>query len=228
MGSSWLEEERGTGAISQTILDLAAPREVVGVDSSPGFVAHARQQVLDDRVQFETGDAQSLPYVPSAFDAVVSGLVLNFVPQPAQAMAEMARVARPGGVVGAYVWDYSEHMQMMRAFWDAATALDPSIRNLDQGVRFPLCNAEPLTALLADAGLTDVVVRAIDVPTVFRDFDDYWTPFQGGQGAAPTYLMRLGEEQRAALRDRLRAGLPHSPDGSIHLMARAWAVRGVR
>ena len=227
-GARWLDVGCGTGVLSATILDRAAPREVIGVDSSPGFVAFARQHVVDSRAHFETGDAQSLPYAAGAFDAVVSGLVLNFIPQPGQAMAEMARVARAGGAVGAYVWDYSDHMQMVRTFWDAATALDPSIRNLDQGVRFPLCNPEPLTALLADAGLTNVEVRAIDVPTLFRDFDDYWTPFLGGQGAAPTYLMRLSEEQRAALRDRLKGALPRSPDGSISLRARAWVVQGIR
>jgi hypothetical protein len=83
-----------------------------------------------------------------------------------------------------------------------------------------------LRGLFEEAGLTPVEVRAIDVPTVFRDFDDYWTPFLGGQAPAPGYCMSLGEEARAALRERLRASLPTRADGSIHLVARAWAVRG--
>ena len=79
---------------------------------------------------------------------------------------------------------------------------------------------------MIEAGLDDVAVRAVDVPTVFRDFDDYWSPFLGGQGPAPSYAMSLTEERRAALRNRLRASLPASDDGSIRLIARAWAARG--
>jgi hypothetical protein len=82
--------------------------------------------------------------------------------------------------------------------------------------------------LFADAGLADVVVRSIEVPTTFRDFEDYWSPFLGGQGPAPAYTVSLPEDRRAALRERLRATLPTAPDGSIRLTARAWAVRGIR
>jgi hypothetical protein len=80
--------------------------------------------------------------------------------------------------------------------------------------------------LFRRAGLTDVVSRAIDVPTHFRDFDDCWTPFLGGQGPAPAYVMALDEPRRAALREQIRAALPFGADGSIDLVARAWAVRG--
>jgi hypothetical protein len=84
-----------------------------------------------------------------------------------------------------------------------------------------------LTDLFQDAGFQQVEVIPIEVPTVFRDFDDYWSPFLGGQGPAPTYAMSLSEERRAALREQIRAGLPFAPDGSIPLIARAWAVRGI-
>jgi len=114
----------------------------------------------------------------------------------------------------------------MRKFWDAALALDPNTRDKDEGVRFPLCRAEPLAVLFRGAGLADVEVRAIDVPTVFRDFDDFWSPFLGGQGPAPGYCMALSEDRRNALRERVRASLPVGPDGSIALIARAWAARG--
>ena len=227
-GGRWLDVGCGTGALSQTVLDLAAPAEVVGVDQSAGYVAYTGQKIADPRARFEVADAQALPHADGAFDAAVSGLVLNFIPQPERAVAEMARVVRPGGVVAVYVWDYAGEMQLMRHFWDAAVALDPASRALDEGIRFPLCAPGPLAALWAAAGLAQVETRAIDVPTVFRDFDDYWSPFLGGQGPAPGYAMSLSEERRAALRERIRAGLPIAPDGSIHLMGRAWAVRGVR
>jgi SAM-dependent methyltransferase len=227
-GWRWLDVGCGTGALAESILALAAPREVVGVDPSPAYVAFARDRVIDPRVRFEVGDAQTLGEASATFDAVVAGLVLNFVPEPDRALSEMVRVARPGGVVAAYVWDYAEGMQMMRYFWDAAGALDPGAQELDEGRRFPLCKPEPLTGLFQTAGLGEVEVRAIDVPTVFRDFDDYWSPFLGGQAPAPGYAMSLSEERRAALREQIRASLPTNPRGEHSLIARAWAVRGVR
>jgi SAM-dependent methyltransferase len=227
-GGAWIDVGCGTGALTQTVLDTASPARVTGIDRSPGFVDYARRRVTGGRVRFEVGDAQALPEPAGTYDAVVSGLMINFVPEPGRAAAEMARVARPGAVVAAYVWDYAGEMQLMRHFWDAAAALDPGARDLDEGRRFPLCRPEPLAALFRDAGLGDVETRAIDVPTVFRDFDDYWSPFLGSQGPAPGYCMSLPEARRAALRERLRRALPARPDGTIPLVARAWAVRGRR
>jgi SAM-dependent methyltransferase len=225
-GSRWLDIGCGTGALAETILTLADPAEVVGVDSSEGFLGHARQQIQDARVTFEVADAQALPFEDARFDAAVSGLVLNFVPSPERALGEMARVTRPGGTVGVYLWDYAGEMQVIRRFWDAAMALDPAARDLDEGRRFPLCRPEALERLFQAAGLQGVAVRSIDVPTVCHDFDDYWSPFLGAQGPAPSYVMSLDEERRSALRERLRSELPTSPDGSIRLTARAWAARG--
>ena len=227
-GLRWLDVGCGTGALAQTVLDRAAPAEVLGVDPSDGFLANARRYVTDPRVRFEIGDAQALPAGDGAFDAAVSGLVLNFVSDQAMAAREMRRAVKPGGIVAAYLWDYAGEMQMMRRFWDAAVALDPDARAKDEGVRFPLCRPEPLKALFAGAGLRDATVKAIDVPTVFKDFDDFWTPFLSGQAPAPGYCMSLSEERRAALRERLRATLPVRADGSIPLIARAFAIRAVK
>jgi SAM-dependent methyltransferase len=227
-GMRWLDVGCGTGALSTSILEHAVPRAIMGIDPSAGYVAYAQEQVQDPRVRFEVGDARVLPYETDAFDAVVSGLVLNFVPEPDRAVAEMARAARGGGTVAAYVWDYAGRMELMRHFWDAAVALDPAALELDEGRRFPLCQPGPLADLFRGAGLDDVEVRAIDVPTVFRDFDDYWSPFLGGQAPAPGYAMSLDEQRRAMLREHIRAGLPFQADGSIQLIARAWAARGTR
>ena len=115
----------------------------------------------------------------------------------------------------------------MRRFWDAAIALNPKARELDEGLRFPLCRPEPLRDLFASAGLRNVATKAIDVPTVFGSFEDYWSPFLGGQGPAPGYCMSLADADRGALRERVRSSLPAERDGKIRLTARAWAVRGV-
>ena len=227
-GSRWLDVGCGTEALVRAALAHAAPREVVGVDPSETYIASASAQIDDRRTRFDIGDAQALRAGTATFDVVASGLVLNFVPQPELAVAEMARVTRSGGTVAAYVWDYAEDMQLMRYFWDAAGASDPKAKELDEGRRFWLCKPEPLSKLFLSAGLEDVEVRAIEVPTYFRDFDDYWSPFLGGQGPPPSYAMSLGEQRRAELRERIRAGLPTDPEGGIPLNARAWAIRSVR
>jgi SAM-dependent methyltransferase len=225
-GRSWLDVGCGTGALTATVLALADPAEVVGVDPSDGFLEAARARVADPRASFRAGDAQSLPLPDHGFDAVVSALALNFVPDPDRAVAEFARVARPGAVVAAYVWDYAEGMQLLRAFWDAATELDPAAAELDEGRRFPLCRPGPLGELFTAAGLTGVEVVPIEVPTVFADFEDLWRPFLGGQGPAPGYCATLTDGRRDALRERLRARLHPRDDGTIALTSRAWAVRG--
>ncbi|MBV9328537.1 MAG: methyltransferase domain-containing protein [Chloroflexi bacterium] len=222
---NWLDVGCGTGVLARAIAVDAEPRRVVGIDPSHAFLACARAS-SDPRVCFDVGDARALPYGAERFDLVVSGLMLNFVPGPAQALSEMRRVVRPGGLVAAYVWDYADEMQLLHCFWDAAADLDRVASELDEGRRFPLCGPEPLERLFANAGLTGVAVHAIEVPTRFVDFEDYWTPFLGGQGPGPTYVASLDSRAREALRERLRVRLPTASDGSINLMARAWAVRG--
>jgi SAM-dependent methyltransferase len=225
-GQRWLDVGCGTGALSQTILDRGAPQSLIGVDPSEGFIAHARRAIGDTRAELRIGDAQSLPVDDREFDVAVAGLVINFVPDASKAIAEMLRVTRPGGIVAVYVWDYAGEMQMMRRFWDAAVALNPAALDKDEGRRFPICKPEPLAALFKSAGLGNVEVRAIDVPTIFKDFDDYWTPFLGGQAPAPGYCMSLSEDDRAVLREKIRSTLPIRDDGSISMIARAWAARG--
>jgi SAM-dependent methyltransferase len=225
-GRAFLDVGCGTGELSRCILERNAPASLVGVDSSEGFIAHARAHIADKRAEFRVGDARALPVEDGTFDATVSGLVLNFVPDQPKAAAEMRRATRPGGKVAVYVWDYAGEMQMMRRFWDAAVALDPAARDLDEGPRFPVCRPDALRALFASAGLRNVETRAIDIPSVFEDFDDYWSPFLGGQGPAPGYCMSLSEPDRATLRERIRTSLPPDNDGRIRLIARAWAVQG--
>jgi hypothetical protein len=160
-------------------------------------------------------------------DVVVSGLVLNFVPAPALALTEWRRVATPEATIAAYVWDYGDGMELMRAFWTAAIELDPGAEQFDEGRRFQsLCTPAGLAALWEQSALQEVETVAIDVPTVFADFDDYWTPFLGGQGVAPAYVATLSPEAVGELRERLRSIVPVAGDGTVAMTARAWAVRG--
>ncbi len=221
----WLDVGCGTGALSAAILDRCSPTSVTAVEPSGGFLKTARNN-LADRAALHQGSAAAIPLGDASVDVVVSGLVLNFVPDQRAALAEMKRVADKGGTIAAYVWDYAGKMELMRFFWDAAVELAPHAANMDEGVRFPLCRPDALHTLFADAGLQVVGTSAIDIPTTFANFEDYWQPFLGGQGPAPAYAMSLDEPARARLRERIRERLPVAADGSIPLIARAWTVRG--
>ncbi len=226
-GCRWLDVGCGTGTLSAMILESASPSEVQGVDPSEASVAYAQSTITDSRTRFMVGDALALPSKMEGFDVIVSGLVLNQLSRPADGVAEMIRVAKPGGVVAAYVWDFAEGMQMWRYFWDAAIDLDPTAEELDPTRQFSLCHPDRLCELFESSGLADVRVRAIDAPAIFRDFDDYWSPFLSGRDMrAPGYVISLDEDRRARLRERLQANLPIGADGAIHLLARAWAVCG--
>jgi SAM-dependent methyltransferase len=225
-GQAWGDVGCGTGALVESILARAEPASIVAVDRAEGFVAAVKEKIKDPRVRFDTGDATALLWPSASCDATVSGLVLNFVKDPPAMVREMARATRLGGKVAAYVWDYSGGMEMMRYFWDVAIRINPQDSNLDQAERFPICHPDRLAALFRDAGLAHVSARAIDITTIFRDFDDYWAPFLGKQGAAPTYLASLDDATRARIRAELQARLPAAVDGSISLTAKAWAVQG--
>jgi SAM-dependent methyltransferase len=224
--SDWVDVGSGTGALTSAILSGVEPRSIMAVDPSADFIAHARATIDDGRVRFAIGSADALPIEDGTADAVVAGLVLNFVPDVPAALAEMRRVTRTGGRVGAYVWDYAEGMQPIRRYFDAAIAIEPSAVDADEGPRFPICRPEPLRAAFVAAGLADVAVVPIDEPATFSSFDDFWGPLMSGVGVAPRYNVGLDEPTRVAIRERLRATLPIAADGTIPLSVRAWAVRG--
>ena len=203
--------------------DVLSPASVAGIDPSEGFLNTAKEN-LAGRAALHQGSATAIPLGDGSVDVVVSGLVLNFVPDQRAALAEMARVTGKGGMIAAYVWDYAGKMELMRFFWDAAVEINPDAASFHEGARFPLCRPDALEKLFGSAGLQNVDVRPIDIPTQFADFDDYWQPFLGGQGPAPAYAMSLDESARTRLRDRIRERLPIDANGSISLTARAWAA----
>lgn len=222
----WLDVGCGTGALSAAILARCRPSHLAGIDASADFVAGARRR-LGQGPDLRVGDARSLPFPDNDVDAAVSGLCLNFVDDPLDAVSEMHRVSRPGGIVAVYVWDYRTGMEMLRRFWDVAVALDPTAADLDEGARFPLCDRTALARLFAGAGLQSVDTAALTTPTTFSSFDDFWDPFLGGQGPAPGYVASLPVDDRDHLADALRHALPGDDDGVIRLTARALAVKGV-
>jgi SAM-dependent methyltransferase len=193
----------GTGSFSFTVLDAIKSVRVTGIDPSEGYLSHAARSRVDPRVSFQIGDARSLPFADASFDRVVSMLVLNFVPEPEQAVREWARVTKSGGTVIAAVWDYADGMEMLRVFWDQAKALDPASEPRDEA-HMRLCKTGELEALWQRAGLVDVVGQPLVVPLEFSSFDDYWQPFLLGQGPAGAYVVGLADDARERLKERIR------------------------
>jgi SAM-dependent methyltransferase len=223
----WLDVGCGTGALSDAICAGAHPASVVACDPSDSFVEYARQRQVDRRISFVVAAVGHLPTRAGGFDSVTSAFALNFFPEPESAIEEMRRTAARGGLVSACVWDYAGRMEFLRRFWDAAAAVDPSAGVLDEGRRFPICRPEALETLFRGAGLGHVVCGSIEIPTRFSGFAEFWTPFLGGTGPAPSYVAALESHQREALAGHLSRSLPRESNGSICLVAKAWVVRGV-
>ena len=173
-------------------------------------------------MRFEIGDALDLPLPENAVDAALALLVLNFVPDAGRAVAEMARVTRPGGVLAAVVWDYGRGMSMVRVLWDAAARLDPTAVVQDEAT-MPLGRPGGLIDLWQRSDLEQVDGGRVKVSTRFEDFDDYWEPFLQGQGPAGVYVSGLPDAARAALRAELASSVGPGP---FDLRATAWWVRG--
>ncbi|MEQ6900562.1 methyltransferase [Nocardioides sp. YIM 152588] len=222
-GLRWIDVGCGTGALTAAVAEHTEPASVLGVDPSPGFVTWAAEHHAAPGVAYRVGYADGLE--PGGADVVVSGLVLNFLPDPDAALAAMAAAA-PGGTVAAYVWDYAGGMELLRLFWDAAVAADPTAAPLHEARRFPGWGAEDLAARWRAAGLAEVETTEVDVEATYPGPLAVWVPFLGGTGPAPGYVASLADPQRDALRDRFLAGLPVGADGRVRLTARAHAVRG--
>jgi SAM-dependent methyltransferase len=221
----WLDVGCGSGALGEAIVTKSDPAALTAIDQSEGFVRKAQER-LGTRATCKVADAHSLPMDDASVDMAVCGLVLNFIPSPEKALAEMRRVTASGGTVAAYIWDYAGTMEFLNHFWDVAVELNPGASELHERRRFASSSPEAWSALFTRAGIADVEAGSIEITTHFADFDDYWQPFLGGQGPAPTYVSKLMPAQRDALRDELMHRLPIEQDGSIQLSARAWAVRG--
>jgi SAM-dependent methyltransferase len=223
-GLKWIDVGCGSGALSAAIAKTQNPRELVAIDQSEGFVQSTRQR-LGSRAECVIGDALDIPSPDSRFDLAVSGLVLNFVPEPEKMLREMRRVAIPDGVVAVYIWDYAGRMEFLTYFWDSVLDLDPDAIDLHEARRFPDANAEGLARQFVESGLTDVIVEPIEVTTRFESFDDYWQPFLGGQGPAGTYVFNLENTDKEKLRTHLSDRLPIQADGSVQMTSRAWCAK---
>jgi SAM-dependent methyltransferase len=225
-GARVLDVGTGTGSVASTLAQAFPAGEIVGIDPSPGFIAYARRRARSSRLHFEVGDAQTLKLEDASFDHTMALLVMNFLPDHHQAIQEMRRVTRPGGVVSACVWDYAAGMEMLRFFWDEAVALDPAIEPKDER-HMKLSREGQLGALWQQAGLIRVAEKPLVIEQRFQSFADYWQPFEAGAGPGGAYVVSLPDARRRQLAGRLRRRLlGEQPDAPFALKARAWCVLG--
>jgi len=222
---SWLDIGCGTGALGEAIYRHCKPAHLTCIDPSAELLEKAQER-LSGKADCMVGSVSHIPETGSTFDIVVSGLALNYFPDLNRAFAEMKAVLKKNGTIAAYVWDYADRMDFLRLFWDAAGEVDANAHKLDQGARFPICNKENMAKVFQKAGLANIETSYLDIETVFKNFDDYWNPFFGGQGPAPNYLTAQPHEVRDEIKNNIIKKLLVEEDGSIKLMARAIAVRG--
>jgi ubiquinone/menaquinone biosynthesis C-methylase UbiE len=223
-GQRALDVGCGSGALTAALADVIGAENVAALDPSEPFVEAARARVPGARIV--VGSAESLPFADGEFDATLSQLVVNFLADPENGLREMSRVTRAGGVIAGCVWDYGGEMTMLRAFWEAAAALDPArAEPLMESHTMRFGRPDELAALWRSSGLDDVHVAPIVVEASYDDFDDLWSPFPTGVGPAGAYAASLDSEARASLREELARRLGR-PDGPFTLSARAWCAVG--
>ncbi len=229
-GDSVLDVGCGTGSLTLALAAKVKVAAATGIDLSEAYVAFARSRSDDERITFETGDACALPYPDSAFDRVLSMLVLNFVPDAAAAAAEMVRVTRPGGVVAAAIWDLRGGFPATQMFWHTAAAMDPVAAEVRaRYYSAPYTRPGELAAAWTGFGLRDVVQDYVTIRMDFDGFDDYWRPFLGKTGPAGAYLASLPADRISALQSSLREAYEAGDeDGPRSFTASAWVCRGVQ
>jgi len=215
----------GTGEMTFALARRGDHAAIVGIDVSEPYVAFARTRNSDPRIGFEIADATSLPFPSAQFDRAVSQLVLQFLPDPYPAVAEMRRVVRPGGMVAACVWDSFGSQPHFRMLWDTASAL-----GLDRSRSHfrPLSTEGELAAMWQRSGLVEVEDGMITTRFEFADFDDYWSPLLSGDGPPGQFVMSLTPDQRVSLQQQVRhVFLSGRPDGHRSFIGGAWICKGI-
>ena len=220
----------GTGVLARALLDAAPELEVVGVDPTAAYVEYARRSVPSPRARFEHGAADALPFADHSFDATLSLLVLQELPDAPSAVREMARVTRQGGTIATCKWDFRNGMPMLSLFSQAAEAVAPEAvarRRAEIEARPAYDSIEKIVALWEACRLADIRMGVLEVSLGFVSFDDLWRPFLGGSTGEATFARKLNERTGGALEKQLREMIEaeYGSEGFV-LTSRAWAVAG--
>jgi ubiquinone/menaquinone biosynthesis C-methylase UbiE len=221
-GAQWLDVGCGTGAFTELVLGSCSPAKVMGIDPFPEQVEYARSLPGARLAEFKVADSLNLPFPDRSFDVVASALVINFVPDRLRGLTEMRRVAKPGGLVAGYVWDFAGG----RA---TAAPLAKGMRAI--GIEPPTepgtkdTTIEALRSLFTAAGLQSVEARPIEIAPTYSSFDDFWSSQTGTVSPTAKFIATLTEPDRSRLQDAVRNILPPNADGSISYSACAHAIK---
>jgi SAM-dependent methyltransferase len=218
----------GTGILGQALASSGDIKSITGIDYSSAYIEHARAHINDARLNFHVGDACALPFDAETFDHTASLLVLAFVAKPDEAVKEMLRVTKPGGIVAGCMWDTRGGMVFARMFWDTAAMFDPKANELRaRAYTRPMTRPGDLVEAWKIAGFCEVVGEMITIRMDFANFEDYWQPIAGNDGPYATYLAGLPKAEYDGLKEAVsRAFLDGELDGERSLAATAWVVRG--
>jgi SAM-dependent methyltransferase len=209
----WLDAGCGNGAFTEVLIAKCSPAAVIGVDPSKGQLAYARGRAGTRGAEFRVADAQALPFPDKSFDAASMALVIVFIPDPAKAARELARVVRPGGVVATYMWEAAAMKDL--------SLTPPQRPNVEASAR------DAMQAIWKQAGLTAIESEVIRIRVSFLSFDDFWDSNTVPVGPSGKALSELSPNAREQLKVRVRERLPIAADGSIAYEAFANAVKGV-
>jgi ubiquinone/menaquinone biosynthesis C-methylase UbiE len=169
----------------------------VGVDVAEGMLAVARRD--HPQLEFRPGDAEALPIADAIFDAAVGGFVLNHLPRPDVAAAELARALASGGRVALSVWDVPEHTRFIGLVGDAVARAGGS-RTVAGPDPFRFADDARFRALLDNAGLEDVAVETVAIRhRVEGDAMALWDGLLAGsvRSAASVEALSEGARERA-------------------------------
>jgi SAM-dependent methyltransferase len=224
-GERVLDVGCGPGGLTTELVALVGAGGVAAVDPSETFAAACAERLPG--VDVRCAEAEALPFADGTFDRVLAQLVVNFLADPDAGVAEMRRVARAGATLAAAVWDYAGEMTLLRAFWDAATVVDPDAARHDEGRTMRFGTPDELHALWTVAGLRDIVVAPVTVSAAYSGFADLWAPLQAGVAPSGAYVAALPDDDaRAALQAELVRRLGVEATAPFRLTARAWVVTG--
>jgi ubiquinone/menaquinone biosynthesis C-methylase UbiE len=222
-GLRWLDVGCGTGAFTELVLEQSGPREVSAVDPAQDQLAYARTKPVAKRVDFRLSEAQKLPFADREFDVAAMALVITFISDPTQAVAEMKRVVKPGGMVGTYAWDFLGKGNTQQPLREAVEAMGIQVLPMPGHVHSRL---ESLRAIFAGAGLDAVSVRPIEIEISYANFDEYWTAQTGFANTVVQHMRKMTNAQIEELKAHLREHLPRDKGGRIAYKAWANAAKG--
>ena len=221
-GARWLDVGCGTGVFTELVLDACSPAAVFAVDPAQAQIDHACRRPVGRRANFRVADARALPFPDAAFDVVASALVINFIPDRPGALSEMRRVARAGGIIAGYVWDFAADLSPSGPLRRGMRRLGVEVPEVP-GIRDSSIGA--LTALFERAGLEGIAARTIEVTLPYSGFDDFWGAQTPGYIPTTKLIAAMTKGEREQLMDAVRAGLPAAPDGRIEYSTRANAIK---